>query len=48
MSEFFSTFGEVVTFLNDWKLFGSVSVWGVLLTCLVIGVIANLVKGKNS
>ena len=30
MNDFFTTFGNVVSFLNNWKIFGSISLWHIL------------------
>lgn len=48
MSEFFGMFAMVVNFLNDWKIFGNISVWHILLVTLVSTTIIRLLKGAKA
>ena len=47
MSTFFSWMSDIFTFINSWNIIGNISLLHILLTCLVIGVVAKLIKGKN-
>ncbi len=48
MSDFFSVFGDVFTFLSQWKVIGNISLLTCLLTCILITIIAKLLKGSKS
>ncbi len=47
MSDFFNVFGQIVQFMNNWRIFGNISLWHILLTCLVIGIIVKLLKSSK-
>ena len=46
MSDFFNVLGDVFSLLNNWKIFGDISLLHILLTCIVISVIGSLLKGN--
>ena len=46
MSTFFNILSDVFSLLNNWKIFGDISVLHCLLTCLVISVVGSLLKGN--
>ena len=47
MSDFFNVIGNVITFLNNWRIFGQISLWHIMLTCLVIGIVGKLLKSSK-
>ncbi len=44
---FFSALGQIITFLNDFKIIGDVSVFHILLMVIVVGIIGLILKGKS-
>ncbi len=48
MKDFFGMFTTVVNFLDDWKIFGDISLWHILLVTLVSTVIIKMLKGAKA
>jgi len=47
MSTFFQVLGDILGLLNDFKIFGNISVLHILMTGMVVLIIAKFVKGKK-
>ena len=47
MSSFFEQLGNIIQFLNNWHVIGDISLWHIMLTCLVIMVVGKLLKSNK-
>lgn len=47
MSDFFNVIDNVVIFLDNWHIFGQISIWRILLVCIVITIVGKLLKSSK-